>query len=103
VHSLELNGTGGNIVVQDTVNAYRYQAAGDETASEWRASYFNDAGRSFEQTFDRHVDRIVAALRSGGLPPVPASAGRRALVLALAAIESFETGRRVDVPPPDPS
>ena len=59
--------------------------------------YFNDEARGFHQTFDRHVDAVVAALRAGEPPPVPATAGRRALRLAYAAIESFETGRRVSV------
>ena len=37
----------------------------------------------------------LAAFKAGEEPPVHARAGRRALVLAWAIIESFETGRRV--------
>jgi myo-inositol 2-dehydrogenase/D-chiro-inositol 1-dehydrogenase len=40
---------------------------------------------------------VLAALRRGEGPPVHASAGRRALLLALAAIESFRGGKRVSV------
>ena len=48
-----------------------------------------------QETFDRHVDDLLAAFRRGEEPPVHARAGRRALELAYAAVESFETGRRV--------
>lgn len=47
-----------------------------------------------QETFDRHVDELLAAFRRGEEPSVHARAGRRALELAHAAIESFETGRR---------
>lgn len=64
--------------------------------------YFNEA-RRFHGTFDRHVDDLLAAWRRGDPPPVPAGAGRRALELAHATIRSFETGRRVDLPGPEPA
>ncbi|MEO8263308.1 MAG: Gfo/Idh/MocA family oxidoreductase, partial [Pseudolysinimonas sp.] len=54
--------------------------------------------RDFHGTFDRHVDAVLAALRAGEAPPVHAAAGRRALALAVAAIESHETGLRVATP-----
>jgi predicted dehydrogenase len=63
----------------------------------WRAGYFNDEARDFHGTFDRHVDALLTALRRGDPPPVPAAAGRRALELATAVIESHATGRRVSV------
>ncbi len=95
---IEINGTAGRAVINDTVRELSIQRSGDETASVWRAGYFNDEARNFHGTFDRHVDAIVAALRSGEEPPIHARAGRRALALARAAIESFETGRRVPTP-----
>jgi myo-inositol 2-dehydrogenase / D-chiro-inositol 1-dehydrogenase len=94
-HTLEINGTGGRVLVEDTVRRYTFQAAGDETARVWQAGYFNDRDRAFHQTFDRHVDEVLGALRRGEEPPVHARAGHRALELAYAAIESFETGERV--------
>jgi myo-inositol 2-dehydrogenase/D-chiro-inositol 1-dehydrogenase len=94
-HSLEINGTQGRVLVEDTVARYTFQAAGDETARVWRAGYFNDLDREFHRTFDSHVDALLDALRRGEEPPVQARAGRRALELAYAAIESFETGERV--------
>jgi predicted dehydrogenase len=94
---VEINGTLGRLVIHDTVRELSIQKAGDETASVWRAGYFNDEARDFHGTFDRHVEAVLAALRAGGAPPVHASAGRRALALAHAAIESHETHRRVDV------
>jgi predicted dehydrogenase len=95
---IEVNGTEGRLVIRDTVRELSIQRAGDETASVWRAGYFNDEARDFHGTFDRHVDAVLAAFRAGEAPPVPAVAGRRALQLAHAAIESHETGRVVRTP-----
>jgi predicted dehydrogenase len=95
---IEINGTTGRAVIHDTVQSLTLQSAGDETERVWRAGYFNDEARTFEYTFDRHVEELLTALRSGGQPPVHARDGRRALVLAHAAIESHETGRRVATP-----
>jgi myo-inositol 2-dehydrogenase/D-chiro-inositol 1-dehydrogenase len=98
-HRVELNGTAGRILIDDTVRRYSFQRAEDETAQVWQAGYFNDTDRSFHATFDRHVDELLAALRAGGPPPVPISAGRRALQLAEAVISSHESGARVTTPP----
>jgi myo-inositol 2-dehydrogenase / D-chiro-inositol 1-dehydrogenase len=97
-HRLEINGTQGRVLVADTVKRYEFQAARSEVAEIWQAGYFNDGDREFKRTFDAYADDLVAALRTGAQPPVHASAGRRALVLARAAIAAFETGRRVEVP-----
>jgi predicted dehydrogenase len=98
-HYLELNGTMGRAFIEDTVKRLTIQHVGEETRQVWEAGYFNDPDREFHRTFDRHVDALIPALRAGEPPPVPASAGRRALQLALASIQSFETGQRVDVEP----
>jgi predicted dehydrogenase len=98
-HRLEINGTRGRVVVEDTVRRFAFQAAGDETAQVWQAGYFNDRDREFHRTFDRHVDALLAAFRRGDPPPIHAEAGRRALVLAEAAIESFVSGRHVAIAP----
>lgn len=97
-HYLELNGTKGRALIEDTVKRVSIQQVGDETRHVWEAGYFNDVAREFHRTFDRHVDALIPALRAGLAPPIPASAGRRALQLALASIESFETGTRVRTP-----
>jgi myo-inositol 2-dehydrogenase/D-chiro-inositol 1-dehydrogenase len=94
---LENNGTRGGVLVEDTVRRYTFQAAGEETARVWQAGYFNDQDREFHKTFDRHIDDLLGAFRRGEEPPVHARAGHRALELACAAIESFETGERVAV------
>jgi hypothetical protein len=73
--------------------------AGDEVGRVWQAGYFNDTDRAFHATFDRHMDDLLPALRAGRRPPVPASAGQRALELAHAVIRSFETGTRVRTTP----
>lgn len=96
---VELNGTLGRAVIHDTVGSLTLQSVGDETERVWRAGYFDDEARSFERTFDRHVDAVLTALRAGTPPPVPASAGRRALELAHAVILSHETGARVPTLP----
>jgi len=92
---IEVNGTRGRALVKDTVQELVLSTAGDETHRHWRPGYFNDAGRTFTETFDRHVEDVLSALRAGGEPPVHARAGRRALELAEASIRSFEDGVRV--------
>jgi predicted dehydrogenase len=96
---VELNGTLGRAVIHDTVGSLTLQTAGDPTERVWRAGYFDDEARSFERTFDRHLDAVLTALRAGSPPPVPAAAGRRALTLAHAVIRSHETGARVPTLP----
>lgn len=92
---LEINGTAGRVVIEDTVRRFSFQQSGRETAEVWQAGYFNDRDREFYRTFDATIDDLLIAFKAGAPPPVPASAGRRALALAYAAIESSETGRRV--------
>jgi myo-inositol 2-dehydrogenase / D-chiro-inositol 1-dehydrogenase len=96
-HRVELNGTAGRVLIEDTVRRYSFTRAGSETSEVWQAGYFNDAEREFHRTFDRHVDAMLAAFRNGEDPPVHARAGRRALAVAHAIIRSFETGTRVEV------
>jgi myo-inositol 2-dehydrogenase/D-chiro-inositol 1-dehydrogenase len=94
-HVLEINGTRGRILIEDTVRRYTFNPAGSETGEVWQAGYFNDRDRGFHYTFDRHMESVLGAFRKGEPPPIHARAGRRALALALAAIESFRSGRRV--------
>ena len=94
-HRLEINGTQGRLVVEDTVRRFCFQNAGNETAEVWQAGYFNDFDREFHRTFDVHLDAIIDAFKRGDQPPIHARAGRRALQLAWAAVESFELGKRV--------
>ncbi len=96
-HRVEISGTRGRILIEDTVRRYSYSAAGSETAEVWQAGYFNDRDRSFHLTFDSHMDAVIAALKAGASPPVHARAGRRALMLADAAIRSFRRGERIAV------
>jgi myo-inositol 2-dehydrogenase/D-chiro-inositol 1-dehydrogenase len=94
-HLLEVNGTRGRLLVEDTVARFTLSRAGEETRQVWEAGYFNDRDRAFHVLFERHLDELVPAFRSGAQPPVHARAGRRALELAHAAIESFQTDRIV--------
>jgi len=92
---LEITGTHGRLLIEDTVRRYTFQPAGSEVGEVWQAGYFNDHDRAFHRTFDTHFDLILQAFREGKEPPIHARAGRRALALAQAAIESFRTGERV--------
>ena len=94
-HRLEINGTRGRLVVEDTVQRFCFQEAGSETAEVWQAGYFNDFDREFHRTFDVHLGAVLEAFKRGDQPPVHARAGRRALQLAWAAVESFESGKRI--------
>jgi predicted dehydrogenase len=100
-HVVEVGGTKGRVLIEDTTQRYTFNAAGNETAEVWQAGYFNDRDRSFYQTFDLHMDAVMDAFKRGGPPPIHARAGRRALRLGLAAIESFRSGARVTIPPDD--
>ena len=97
-HRLEINGTRGRVVVEDTVRRFCFQEAGSETAEIWQAGYFNDFDREFHRTFDLHLDALLDAFKRGNPPPIHARLGRRALQLAWAAVESFESGKRASVP-----
>ena len=90
-----MNGTAGRVIIEDTVRRFTFQRSGSETGEVWSAGYFNDRDREFQRTFDAYLDAMLAAFKKGQPPPVHAEAGRRALALAYAAIELFETGRRV--------
>jgi predicted dehydrogenase len=98
-HRLEVNGTAGRVLIQDTVKRFSQSRVGDETTQVWEAGYFNDEARGFHQMFDRHADAFLAALREGREPPVHARAGRRALELAHGVIRSAAEGVRVATVP----
>lgn len=94
---VEINGTEGRALIEDTVARLTLSKLGDETRRVWEAGYFNDEARTFAYTFDRHVEAVLTALRNHAEPPIHARAGRRALELAMGIVESFETGRRIAV------
>lgn len=94
---IELSGTAGRVVIDDTVRSYSFNAAGCELGERWQAGYFNDFDREFHRTFDTFIDATLEAFKRGDAPPVHARAGLRALQLAHGAIRAFETGCRVEV------
>jgi predicted dehydrogenase len=102
-HLLEVNGTEGRLLVEDTVKRLDISRAGDEARQVWEAGYFNDVDREFHRTFDKHAHALIGALRSGAEPPVHARSGRRAVEVAEAIIRSFEGGQRVSLPVLAPS
>lgn len=95
---IELSGSKGRVVIEDTVRRYTFNATGNELGESWQAGYFNDLDREFHRTFDFYIDAMLEAFKRGDPPPVHARAGRRALQLAHAAIRSVEMGARVEVP-----
>lgn len=95
---IEISGTKGRVVIDDTVRRYTFNAAGSEMGETWQAGYFNDVDREFHRTFDLYIDAMLTAFKNGEEPPVHARAGQRALTLAHAAIRSVEAGTRVEVP-----
>ena len=101
-HALEVNGTLGRVLVDDTVKRFTQSRTGDPTSRVWEAGYFDDRGRDFSALFEAHLDELVPALLAGGQPPVHARAGGRALDLAAAVITSAQERRHVSVPPPKP-
>ena len=80
-HQLELNGTSGRVLIQDTVRRYTFTQAGSEVSSVWQAGYFNDADRGFHRTFDKHLDDLLQAFRSGpNVKTTSGNAGQRGVV-----------------------
>jgi predicted dehydrogenase len=94
---VEVNGTSGRLLIEDTVGRFTLSHPGEELHQVWEAGYFNDTDRAFHAMFERYLNDMVPAYLAGAQPPVHARAGRRALELAKATIESFETGQRVAV------
>jgi len=92
---IEIGGVDGRILIEDNVQRYTFQANGDPIASVWQAGFFEDDLRSFGKSVDRHLDALIPAFREGRKPPIPAREGLRALKIAYAAIESFQTGKRI--------
>ena len=94
---VEIGGTDGRILIEDNVRSYSFQSTDSDTAETWQAGFFEDDKRSFGRNLDRHLDALIPALRAGQKPPVPARRGLRALELAYGAVQSFQTGRRIEL------
>jgi myo-inositol 2-dehydrogenase/D-chiro-inositol 1-dehydrogenase len=99
-HTLEVNGTRGRLLVDDTVQRFSLSRTGDATAKVWQAGLFDDRGRDFSAMFEAHLDELIPALRAGEAPPIHARAGARALDIATAVIESVRERKHVAVPAP---
>ena len=94
-HYVEVNGAAGRVQIVDTVKRFTHSTPGDEVRQVWEAGYFNDRDRDFDHMFELHLEDIVTALRRAEEPPIHARAGRRALQLAQACIQSFDESRQV--------
>lgn len=95
---IEFNGTGGRILIEDSVRRYTFQEKDNPLAETWEAGFFQDEEHAFACNTDRLINETMKAFREGKQPPVHAKEGLRALRLAYCAVESFEKGIRVEVP-----
>ena len=93
---IEIGGSRGRILIEDNVQRYSFQRNDSDTEEIWRAGFFDDDGRSFNKSLDRYLEDMLSAFKKGEKPPVPATEGLRALEIAYAAVESFETGKRIE-------
>jgi predicted dehydrogenase len=96
-HYVEINGSAGRVQIVDTVKRFTRSVPGDEVREVWEAGYFNDRDRDFDHMFELHLDELLPALRRSEEPPIHARAGRRALRLAEACIQSFHESRLIVV------
>ena len=94
---IEIGGVDGRILIEDNVKRYTFQQTSSDISEVWTAGFFEDDKRSFSKSVDRYIDDMLVSFKRGDEPPVHAREGLRALKIAYAAIESYETGRRVYV------
>lgn len=97
-HLIELNGSGGRIMIEDSVRKYTFQEKDNPLGETWEAGFFQDEEHAFACNTNRLINETINAFREGKQPPVHAREGLRALKLAYCAIESFEKGIRVTIP-----
>ena len=96
-HYVEINGSKGRILIEDQVKKYTFNNKDSENAEVWQAGFFNDYEREFLRTFDEHYNNVIKNFLKGMQPPIHASAGKRALQLALASIKAMQTNKTVNV------
>lgn len=96
-HYVEVNGSAGRVQIVDTVKRFTHSVPGTEVREVWEPGYFNDRDRDFARMFELHLDEILTALRRCEEPPIHARAGRRALLVAQACIQSFRESRQVSL------
>jgi predicted dehydrogenase len=99
-HEFECIGLGGRFRVTDVLRRFEWAPRADrEGITVWEPGFFDDRERDFGATTATHIDHFVKAQLAGEPVPVPAQDGYEALKLGLAAIESVQTGRAVDLGP----
>ncbi len=97
-HLLEVNGTHGRGLRRGhRATAHAVPAPGTTSPGCGRPATSTTRRATSTAPSTGYVDHLLAALRAGDPPPVPASAGRRALAVAHAIIRSGDEGVRVRV------
>ncbi|HEY3283837.1 MAG TPA: Gfo/Idh/MocA family oxidoreductase [Armatimonadota bacterium] len=99
IYRLEVMGEGGRGVVGDALGRYEFCARGASRAEVYTPTFFDDEGRQFTRTTDRHIAEFVRALRQDEPVPIPLQEGLRALELGLAAAKAIIESRVVEVGP----
>jgi len=96
-HYLEINGSKGRVLIEDQVKKFTFNEKDNETAEVWQSGFFNDYEREFHRTFDEHYNDVINNFMNKKKPPIHANAGKHALKLALASIESFKKNKTVNL------
>ena len=96
---MELSGSAGSLVVEDVTRRVILTGADPDRRQVFEPSPFAAAG-AFYDSLVEHVQTFLAHVARGAAPPVTGRDGLASLLLAEAAIESLQTGQRVEVPIP---
>ncbi len=94
---LEICGRGGRIQIEDFVGKYSIQKFGSESEEIWTPGMINEKDRFVFSSLKKHMNAVVKNLIGRKEPPIPMISGYRSLYLAYKMIESFETGKQVNV------
>jgi myo-inositol 2-dehydrogenase/D-chiro-inositol 1-dehydrogenase len=90
---VELFGSAGMLHTENhRATSLRRSTAGATEAQEPLLHFFVER---YAESYVRELDAFITSIETGRTPPVTAEDGRRALVLADAALESHRTGRTV--------
>ncbi len=89
-HLLEINGTQGRWSSRTLFAATHSSKPGMKQQRFGKRVTSTTVTGNSTRTFDKYMDALLTAFNQGQPPPIHAQAGRRALALAYAAIQSFE-------------
>lgn len=93
IYSFEIMGDKGRAVITDAIKKFEYFPRVSPKNPEpvnmsWEPGFFDDDGRSFSKTTDRHIADIVLALKEGKREPISVEEGLEALENGVKAIKA---------------